>query len=64
MDKGTKFARRDELEELHEKVDSVAEDVSYIKGKIEGISQQKKHDVTFYGMLVALVLGVWNKISG
>ena len=56
----SKFAKRDEYEALHEKVDDLAEGQAEIKGMLKGMESQKKNDMTFYGMLAAFVLGIWN----
>ena len=51
------------IEQMDGKIDKACEDVAYIRGKIDGIDKQKTTDVTFFGMLIALVMGLWNLIK-
>ena len=46
----------DEFKEIHGKLD-------YIVGKVDGMTQQKGTDITFFGMLGAILLGLWNMIK-
>lgn len=56
-------AFKERIEKMDEKIDKVHEDVSYMRGKIDGMNKQKNNDVTFYGMLSAIGLGLWNLIK-
>ena len=58
-----KFARREEYDALHEKVDNLAEGQSEIKGILKGMKDQKGSDITFFGMLAAIMLGLWNMVK-
>ena len=61
------FARREDCDLQHDKIearfDKVECKLDYIVGKIDGISQQKGTDITFFGMLAAVMLGLWNMIK-
>jgi len=60
----TKYAKRDECDIQHEKIEKQFKEVNskldYIVGKVDGMSEQKKHDVSFFAMLAAFALGLWN----
>ena len=60
----TKFARRDDCDIQHEKIDAEFKEVhsklDYIVGKVDGMSQQKNSDISFFAMIGAFALGVWN----
>ena len=58
-----KFAKREDYEALHKKVDNLAEGQSEIKGILKGMKQQKGTDITFIGMLAAIIMGVWNLVK-
>lgn len=74
MDKDTKFARRDDCELTHKEIKeefkeiraelgSQSSKLDYMVGKIDGIDSQKKSDITFYGVLIAMAVGFWNLIK-
>ena len=54
---------KDKIETMEKHVADTREDVSYIRGKIDGMENQKEGDITFYGMLSALIVGLWNLIK-
>lgn len=41
-----------------DKIDKLVDDVAFIRGKIEGIAEQKKSDVSTFGLIGAYILGV------
>ena len=49
-----------DFDTLHEKVDNNSESLARIEGKLDGMTGQKKESLTFFGALIALVLGVVN----
>ena len=53
------YARREDVDKLHDKVDLAREDIAEIKGMIK----QKKNDWSVVGILSAIALGVWNLIK-
>jgi len=66
MNKDSKFAKRDDCDLQHQKIedrfDRVEGKLDYIVGKVDGMAQQKNTDVSFFAMLIAFALGVWNLI--
>ena len=64
MQEQKKYARRDDCELQHDKINDEFKEVhgklDYIVGKVDGMSQQKGHDVTFFSAIIAVALGVWN----
>ena len=66
MEKG-KFARREECDLQHEHIEKEFKEVhgklDYIVGKVDGMAQQKGSDITFFGMLAAIMLGLWNMVK-
>jgi len=73
MNKDSKFAKRDDCDLQHQKIEDRFDELSktqeehgskldYIVGKVDGMSQQKNTDVGFFAMLIAFALGVWNLI--
>jgi len=59
-----KFAKRDECELQHAAIEKEFKEVhgklDYIVGKVDGMAQQKNSDVSFFAMLGAIALGIWN----
>ena len=66
MEKG-KLAVRDECLVQHTKIETEFKEVhgklDYIVGKVDGMQQQKGTDITFFGMLAAVALGLWNMLK-
>lgn len=50
---------KDDFDKLHEKVDQVREDVSEIKGML----RQRNDSWTVYGVISAIILGIWNMLK-
>lgn len=50
---------RDEFDTLHAKVDDVRETVARIEGKLD----QQNNSWQWFGVISALILGLWNMIK-
>ena len=58
-----RYARRVDLEALHDKVDMLAEGQARLEGKLDGIRLQRNEGLTILGLLSAIGLGIWNLIK-